>query len=186
MAYQAKTWVGRELIRATALNHIEEGIETNSEKIEALEESSVSYKEQQVLTEQEKLLARENIGAAGAGEAGIAQNGIAAGGASGQMLVKTSLTDYITGWTDIPHTNVINLTVLANAWQGSNITLTANGVTASNDIVVSMSENMTEAQYNAVRGAGIICTAQGTNSITLTAYDEVPSINIPITVFILP
>ena len=44
MAYQAKIWVGRELIRATALNHIEEGIETNSEKIEALEESSVSYK----------------------------------------------------------------------------------------------------------------------------------------------
>ena len=91
MAYQAKTWVGRELIRATALNHIEDGIETNSEKIEALEESSVSYKEQQVLTEQEKLLARENIGAAGAGEAGIAQNGVAAGGTSGQMLVKTSL-----------------------------------------------------------------------------------------------
>ena len=36
------------------------------------------------------------------GEQGIPGQGIASGGTAGQVLVKTSSTDYATGWSDVP------------------------------------------------------------------------------------
>jgi hypothetical protein len=105
------------------------------------------------------------------------------------MLVKQSATDYATAWADVPGTDALNLTAAASGWSSADpatLTLTATGVTASNDIMVGIGGSLTAAQYEAVQAAGIVCTAQAANSITLTAFDEKPTVNIPITVFILP
>lgn len=68
-----------------------------------------------------------------------------------------------------PYTNTINVT----------------GVTTTNNIVVGLSPNTSAAQYAAFAGGEIICTAQGSGTITLTAYGRKPSADINIAVLIL-
>lgn len=70
MKYNPKTWVGRELIRAEGLNHMEQGISANSEAIEEILNttgSAVSYNPQ-TLTDEQKAQARANINAISAVE----------------------------------------------------------------------------------------------------------------------
>lgn len=70
MPYEKTTWKSRDLITASKMNNIENGIET------AGEDKFVRYDVAQNLTETQKTQARENIGAAGEG-----------GGSSSEWLV---------------------------------------------------------------------------------------------------
>lgn len=82
--------------------------------------------------------------------------------------------------------SALNLTAAAASWSASGtITLTATGVTASNNIVVGAGSGCTADQYAALAKAQILCTAQAANSITLTAFGTVPTIDVPISVVIL-
>ena len=81
----------------------------------------------------------------------------------------------------------LSLTAQASSWQGSEpamLTLTATGVTASNDILVGAGA-MTTAQREAMVAAQLACVAQAADSITLAAYGETPAVDLPIIVFIL-
>lgn len=82
----------------------------------------------------------------------------------------------------------LSLTLASGSWSSaspSTQTLTATGVTATNHIVVGIASTITSAQYDAAAEAKLVCTAQGTNSITMTAFGDKPTENIPISVVIL-
>ena len=72
----------------------------------------------------------------------------------------------------------------ASSWSGSSapytITLSINGVTTSNNVEILIPGSATNAQVEAWMAAGIVNGAQTTNSVTLKAYGDKPSINIPI------
>ena len=82
----------------------------------------------------------------------------------------------------------VAVSVAKTAWNGSSAPYTAsvtvNGVTASNNIVVGIG-SVTAAQYAAFVDAQIACTAQSANKITLTAFGDKPTIALPISVVIL-
>lgn len=79
------------------------------------------------------------------------------------------LTATAVGWSDTePSTQVIN----------------AVGVTADNNILVG-GGSLTAQQLEAMISAQIMCTAQANGTITLTAYGEKPTIDLPIAVIIL-
>lgn len=81
----------------------------------------------------------------------------------------------------------LSLTAAAANWSSadpSTQTISATGVTASNNIMVGAG-TLTAQQQEAMVAAQIMCTAQGNGTITLTAFGEVPSIDLPIVVFIL-
>jgi len=81
----------------------------------------------------------------------------------------------------------LSLTALAANWSNaepSTQTISATGVTASNNILVGAG-TLTAEQQEAMVAAQIMCTAQASGTITLTAFGEVPEINLPIVVFIL-
>jgi hypothetical protein len=59
------------------------------------------------------------------------------------------------------------------------------GVTASNNIIVSIASTATSAQYEAAAAAKLLCTAQAAGSITVTCYGTEPTENIPLSVVIL-
>lgn len=63
-------------------------------------------------------------------------------------------------------------------------TVTVNGVTASNNIIVGLAANATSAQEEACATASVQCKAQGANSITLYAK-SIPTTALNITVMIL-
>ena len=82
----------------------------------------------------------------------------------------------------------LSLTLASGSWSSATPptqTLTATGVTSSNHIVVGIASTITSAQYDEAAAAKLVCTAQGTNSITVTAFGDKPTENIPISVVIL-
>lgn len=84
--------------------------------------------------------------------------------------------------------SVLSLTLAAASWSNETPpvqTLTANGVTADNNILIGVGSSVTSAQYDAACAAKLVCTAQGANSVTITCYGEKPSESIPITLVIL-
>ncbi len=113
-----------------------------------------------------------------------------------EMNVKTD-----TGYDQLyPQTKIENVengasksvSVQVNApsadWQGDNapytLTLTANGVTANNNIEVGLASDATLDQIKMAMKCIIQCTSQAENQITLTAYKNKPTIDIPIQVLI--
>ena len=83
----------------------------------------------------------------------------------------------------------LSLTLAAGSWSSATPptqTLTATGVRATSNIIVGIGSSVTGTQYEQAAAAMIVCTAQGTDEITLTCYGEKPSGNIPISVMILP
>ena len=82
----------------------------------------------------------------------------------------------------------LSLTAAAGSWTSATPptqTITATGVTASNNIIVGIASTITSSQYDEAVAAKIVCTGQGTNEITLTCYGTEPTGNIPISVVIL-
>ncbi len=79
--------------------------------------------------------------------------------------------------------NKVSATLSASSWSGSGpytITVTVSGVTTSNNVEVLIPGSATDAQVEAWMAAGIVNGTQAANSITLKAYGDKPSINIPI------
>lgn len=84
--------------------------------------------------------------------------------------------------------SVVNVTATSGSWSNAtnpSQTISASGVKSNNNIIVTISSNATSAQLDAYISAKILCTSQGTNSITLTAYGNKPTTNIPFSVLIL-
>ena len=78
----------------------------------------------------------------------------------------------------------VSATMNASSWSGSSapytITLSINGVTTSNNVEILITGSATNAQVEAWMAAGIVNGTQATNRVTLKAYGDKPSINIPI------
>lgn len=85
--------------------------------------------------------------------------------------------------------SVVDTTVKANSWTGSAApytnTVTVAGVTLNNNIEVTVDmATITDAQLEAYVDANIQRVTQGANSITLYAYDDKPTIDLPIRVIV--
>ena len=82
----------------------------------------------------------------------------------------------------------LSLTLASGSWSSATPptqTITATGVTASNNLVVGPAPDITSEQLNALALAKIMCISQDTDEITLMAYGEVPEVNIPISILIM-
>lgn len=83
-------------------------------------------------------------------------------------------------------TGAYALTVASTAWAGDAApyiaTVACDGVTAESHIIVGVGGTLTADQQAAFAAAMIVCTAQAAGSITLTAFGEVPTIDLPVNV----
>lgn len=77
-------------------------------------------------------------------------------------------------------------TLVASAWEGTTApftqTISVEGMTSATQGTVNVSESATDEQFRAAAYAILRKTAQGTNSITVKAYGEKPTVDIPLTV----
>lgn len=83
----------------------------------------------------------------------------------------------------------VNFTLAAAGWTGTAApytqTVTATGVTASSNGTVGIADNATDAQWLAAAKAQIRKSAQAANSLTVKAYGEKPTVDIPCSVIIV-
>ena len=95
----------------------------------------------------------------------------------------SSKTNALLG-TKVNKSSKVSATMNASSWSGSSapytITLSINGVTTSNNVEILIPGSATNAQVEAWMAAGIVNGTQAANSVTLKAYGDKPSINIPI------
>jgi hypothetical protein len=99
----------------------------------------------------------------------------------------------ITQWANkAEKSGTVNSTLLATGWAGTAApytqTLTVQGVTAppnENNVMFDMGMSITKAQNDAGLDAVLRATAQGTNSVTISAFGVKPSIDIPVQFVIL-
>ena len=123
------------------------------------------------------------------GEDGV---GMPVGGSAGQFLQKKTNSDFDFSWATLQTSNNVNVSVATTAWTSDTTyagyaykaTVTVNGVTASNNIIVGLSATSTSAQEEACAAASVKCKAQAANQITLYAKSK-PTVALPISVIIL-
>ncbi len=107
-------------------------------------------------------------------------------GTSGQVLRADSSAAGGVAWSSM--LSVLPLTLDVQDWTGSSApysqTLTALGVTASNNISVGLASTATQEQREAAYEAQLFASGQDTDEITVLADGDKPTVDIPITVFI--
>lgn len=85
---------------------------------------------------------------------------------------------------DIP-TLAIAKTLLSGGWSSGEQTLQISGVTAESNGVIGLSQSVSDAEMEAAKNAELYVCGQGTGTITIAAYGETPTRDIPVVVILL-
>lgn len=113
-------------------------------------------------------------------QAKITASGLLKGNGNGGITAAVKGTDYA-GTSE-----TVTATLLAASWTGDaapySYTLTVSGVTATSNQEVLPALNITAEQLEALQGANIQDGGQAANSMTLKAYGDKPTIDLPIRV----
>lgn len=113
-------------------------------------------------------------------QAKITANGLLKGDGAGGVTTATKGTDYAGA------SEAVTATLLAASWTGDaapySYTLTVSGVTATSNQELLPALNITAEQLEALQGANIQDGGQAANSMTLKAYGDKPTIDLPIRV----
>lgn len=80
------------------------------------------------------------------------------------------------------YVTTVPATLTASGWSGSTQTVSISAITANVDGDVGLAPTATADQVTAAASAMLLSTAQAAGSITITAFGEVPSVDIPIIV----
>lgn len=76
----------------------------------------------------------------------------------------------------------VEATLSASKWSNKTQTISVAGVTADSNGMISMKQSLNAAQVNAAKLADMHISAQSAGSITITAFGEVPTIDIPVVI----
>ena len=77
-----------------------------------------------------------------------------------------------------------DITLLAANWSGTQYTVSNSNIKLSSYIYIDIPDNLTQTQYNAVASANLACVNQTSGSVTLEAFGDVPTIDLPITIIV--
>ena len=115
-------------------------------------------------------------------QAKITASGLLKGDGAGGVTTATKGTDYA-GTSEM-----VTATLLAASWTGSSApytyTLAVNGVTANSNQELLPALTITEEQLTVLQAANIQDGGQAVNSVTLTAFGDKPTIDLPIRVIV--
>lgn len=76
-------------------------------------------------------------------------------------------------------------TLLSGGWSSGEQTLQISGVTAESNGVIGLSQSVSDAEMEAAKNAELYVCGQGTGTITIAAYGETPTRDIPVVVILL-
>ena len=115
-------------------------------------------------------------------QAKITASGLLKGDGAGGVTTATKGTDYA------GTSKTVTATLLAASWTGTSApytyTLAVTGVTANSNQELLPALTITEEQLTALQAANIQDGGQAANSVTLTAFGDKPTIDLPIRVIV--
>lgn len=81
--------------------------------------------------------------------------------------------------------NKVSATLNADSWMNKTQTITIDGTKPEQKGIISLAENVTAEQYNAVADADISVSSQGEGAIVFACRNDVPQIDIPLSILLL-
>ena len=118
-------------------------------------------------------------------------------GATGATYTPDVSVDGVLSWTNngnLPNptpvdlsapVNAFNVTLAAASWSNSNYVINNASITADELVIVDLPVSITAEQVEAAIAAIIRPTAQSAGSVTLTAFGDVPTVDIPVSIWLL-
>ena len=79
----------------------------------------------------------------------------------------------------------VSATLLSGGWSSGEQTLQISGVTAESNGVIGLSQSVSDAEMEVAKNAELYVCGQGTGTITIAAYGETPTRDIPVVVILL-
>lgn len=79
----------------------------------------------------------------------------------------------------------VSATLLSGGWSSGEQTLQISGVTAESNGVIGLSQSVSDAEMEAAKNAELYVCGQGIGTITIAAYGETPTRDIPVVVILL-
>ena len=79
----------------------------------------------------------------------------------------------------------VSATLLSGGWSSGEQTLQISGVTAESNGVIGLSQSVSDAEMEAAKNAELYVCGQGAGTITIAAYGETPTRDIPVVVILL-
>lgn len=79
----------------------------------------------------------------------------------------------------------ISATLLSGGWSAGEQTLQIDGVSADSNGVIGLSQSISDAEMEAAKSAELYVCGQGSGTITIAAYGETPTRDIPVVVILL-
>lgn len=79
----------------------------------------------------------------------------------------------------------VSATLLSGGWSSGEQTLQISGVTAESNGVIGLSQSVSDTEMEAAKNAELYVCGQGTGTITIAAYGETPTRDIPVVVILL-
>ena len=92
-------------------------------------------------------------------------------------------------WNEKASVKMVNFMLISSGWVGTEApysqTVSVSGVTATSDGSVGIADSATDSQWNAAVSSQLRKTAQGADSITIKAYGDKPSLDLPCSITIM-
>lgn len=77
-------------------------------------------------------------------------------------------------------------TLLASGWSNDQQTVAIAGMTSDTNGFAGITQDISDAQMESVKSAELYVCDQGTGTLTIAAFGDVPTLDIPIVVILLP
>ena len=84
----------------------------------------------------------------------------------------------------IKHVTMQIVTLRADDWNGNAQTLSVSGMSETADVQVGLAMTAVEEQVSAAAGGMLLVTAQSEDELTVTAFGEVPAVDIPVMIWV--
>lgn len=81
---------------------------------------------------------------------------------------------------------MVAVTLLANAWKDGQQTVAVTGMTKDHNGTIGLSQTVTNLQFEATKSADLSVYAQKDGELTIVAYGDTPTIDIPAVVILTP
>lgn len=79
----------------------------------------------------------------------------------------------------------VNATLLASDWVSGQQTLNVEGVTADTNGIIGVTQTISTSEMEAVKSAELYVCAQGEGTVTIAAYGDTPTCDIPVVVILI-
>ncbi|MBQ8619053.1 MAG: hypothetical protein IJ418_16275 [Clostridia bacterium] len=83
------------------------------------------------------------------------------------------------------NSTAITATLSADGWSGGMQTIVVEGVTAESNGVIGVTQSITDSEMEAAKKAELFVSEQGIGTLTVVAFGEIPTCDIPVVVVLM-